>query len=82
MNHSLVFMTQSYFALVKNIRLNFPCYFIMEIPNKKELLQTASNYSSGIRFKDLMSVYKNCTAKQNSVLENHTTLPSVNSLCF
>ena len=34
---SLVFITQSYFAVVKNIRLNSTHYFIMKILNKQEL---------------------------------------------
>ena len=35
---SLVFITQSYFDVPeKNIRLNSPYYFIMKIPNKREL---------------------------------------------
>ena len=42
-NIFLVFMTQSYFALPKNIRLNSTLYFIMKIPNKWELQQIASN---------------------------------------
>ena len=37
LNVSLVFITQSYFALPKNIRLNSTHYFIMKIPNKREL---------------------------------------------
>ena len=36
LNISLVFITQSYFTVLKNIRLNFTHYFIMKIPNKKE----------------------------------------------
>ena len=36
LNISLVFITQSYFAVLKNIRLNFTHYFIMKIPTKKE----------------------------------------------
>ena len=31
---SLVFITQSYFAVPKHIRLNSMNYFIMKIPNK------------------------------------------------
>ena len=31
---SLVFITQSYFDVPKNIRLNSTRYFIMKIPNK------------------------------------------------
>ena len=34
LNISLVSITQSYFALPKNIRLNSTHYFIMTIPNK------------------------------------------------
>ena len=63
LNISLVFITQSYFTVPKNIRLNSTYYFIMKIPNKRELQQTAFNYSSGIDFKDLMNLYKKCTAK-------------------
>ena len=34
LNISLVFITQSYFAVPKNIRLNSTYYFSMKIPNK------------------------------------------------
>ena len=34
LNISLVFITQFYFALPKNIRLNSMHYFILKIPNK------------------------------------------------
>ena len=37
MNIFLVFITQSYFAVPKNIRLNSTHYFVMKIPNKREL---------------------------------------------
>ena len=37
LNPSLVFIIQSYFAVPKNITLNSTCYFIMKIPNKREL---------------------------------------------
>ena len=37
LNISLVFISQSYFALIKNIRLNSTHYFIRKIPNKREL---------------------------------------------
>ena len=42
LNISLVFITQCYFALTKNIRLNSKHYFIMKIPNKQELQQNQS----------------------------------------
>ena len=37
LNISLVFITQSHFAVPKNIRLNSTHYFVMKIPNKREL---------------------------------------------
>ena len=37
LNISFVFITQSYFAVPKNIRLNYTNYFIMKILNKQEL---------------------------------------------
>ena len=37
LNISLVFITQSYFALPKYIRLNSTHYFVLKIPNKREL---------------------------------------------
>ena len=37
LNIFLAFVTESYFALPKNVRLNSRHYFIMKIPNKREL---------------------------------------------
>ena len=50
---SLVFILQSYLAVVKNISLN-STHYIIKIPNKTELQQTAINHSSDIDFKDFM----------------------------
>ena len=59
LNIFLVFITQSYFAVPKNFRLNSTHYFIMKIINKKELQQIAFNHSSDIDFQDFMNLYKN-----------------------
>ena len=37
LSFSLVFISKTYFKLSKTIRLNATHYFIMKIPNKKEL---------------------------------------------
>ena len=42
LNISIVFITQSYFAVPKNIRLKSTCYFTMKILNKWELQQITS----------------------------------------
>ena len=49
---SLVFITQSYFTVPKNIRLNSSHCFVLKIPNKQELQQIAFNHSSDIDFED------------------------------
>ena len=79
---SLVFITQFYFAVPKNIRLNSTHYFIMKIPNKRELQQIAFNHSSDIDFKDFMNLYKKCTAKPYSFLVIDSSLASDNLLRF
>ena len=40
LNSFHVFITHTYFAVPKNIRLNSMHYFIMKIPNKQEFQQT------------------------------------------
>ena len=64
LNISLVLITQSYFAMPKNIRLSSTHYFITKIPKKQELQKIAFNNSSDIDFKDFMNLYKKC-------LQNH-----------
>ena len=54
LNISFVFITQSYFAVPKDIRLNSTQYFFMEIPNKRELQQIGFNRSSDIDFKNFL----------------------------
>ena len=56
-NISLVFIIQSHFAVSKNTRLNYTHYFIMRIPNKRELQQISFNHSSDIVFGDFMNLY-------------------------
>ena len=63
LNISLLFITQSYFVVPKNIRLNSTYYFVMKIPNKGEVQQIGFNHSSDIDFQDFMNLYKKCTEK-------------------
>ena len=82
LNISIVFITQSYFKVPKDVRLNSTHFFIMKIPNKREFQQIALNHSSDIDFKDFMKIFKKCPAKTYSFLVNDTTLPSDDSLRF
>ena len=82
LNISLVFITQSYFKVPKDVRLNSTHFFVMKIPNKRELQQIALNHSSDINSKDFIKIYKKCTAEPYSFLVNDATLASDNPLRF
>ena len=82
LNVSRVFITQSYCKVPKDVRLNSTHFFIMKIPNKRELQPIALNHSSDIDSKDFIKIYKNCTAEQYSFLVNDTTLRSDDPLRF
>ena len=82
LNISLVFITQSYFKVPKDVRLNTSHFFIAKIPNKRELQQIAINHSSDISTKDFINIYRKCTAEPYSFLVNDTTLASDNPLRF
>ena len=58
----------------KTTRLNVTHYFIMKIPDKRELQQITSNHSSDIDFKDFIKLYKDYIKEPNSFLANNTTL--------
>ena len=75
LNISIVFITQSCFKLPKDVQLNSTHFFIMNIPNKRELQQIALNHSSNVDFKDFLKIYKKCTTEPYSFLVNVTTLP-------
>ena len=82
LNISIVFITQSYFKLPKEVRLSTTHFFIVKIPNKREPRQIALNRLSDVDFKDFRKIYKKYTAEPYSFLVNHTTLPSDTSLRF
>ena len=82
LNISLVFITQSYFKVPKDVRLNTNDLFITKIPNERELQQIAINHSSDITTKDFANIYGKCTDEPYYFLVNDTTLASNNPLRF
>ena len=82
LNISPVFITQSYFKVPKDVRLNTTHFFIAKIPNKRELQQIATNHSSDISPKDFINIYRKCTVEPYSFFVNNTTLASDNPLRF
>ena len=66
----------------KTLRVNAALYFIMKIPNKRELQQMAPIHSPDIDFKDFMELYEDYTKEQYLFLVNDSTFLSDNSLRF
>ena len=80
-NISLVFITQSYFSVPKEVRLNLTHYLIMKI-NKRQLQNIAINHSGDIDYKDFIKIYRECTKEPYNFLTTDITLPSNNPLRF
>ena len=81
-NISLVFITQSYFSVPEDVRLNSTHYLVMKINNKRELQNIAINHSADIDYKDFLKIYRECTKEPYNSLTIDTTLPSTNPLRF
>ena len=82
LNIPLVFITQSYFSVPKEVRLNSTHFLIMKIHKKRELKNIAINHSSEIDFKDFRKIYKKCTSEAYSFLTIDMTLLLDNLLRF
>ena len=74
LNISFVFITQSYFKVPKDVRLN--------TTHKRELQEIAWNHSSDIKTEDFINTYRECTAEPYSFLVDDTTFASDNPLRF
>ena len=82
LNISLVFITQSYFSVPTDGRLNTTHYFIMKINNRIELKDIATDHSTDIDYEDFKKVYRECTKEPYNFLTIDTTLPASDPLRF
>ena len=77
-----MFITQSYFRIPKDVRLNSTHYLIMKINNRRELQNIAINHSADIDYNDFVKIYRECTRELYSFLTIDTTLPASACLRF
>ena len=68
LNISLVFITQSYFFVPKNVRLNSTHYLIMKINSKRELQNIAINHSKDTDYNNFVKIYRECKKKTYSFI--------------
>ena len=74
-NVSLCFLTQSYFSVPIDVRLNCIHYVAYKINKKKELQNIAINHSSDIDYKGFVKIYRNCTKEPYSFYTINTKVP-------
>ena len=82
LNISLIFITQSYSSLPKDVRLNSTHYLIMRINNKRELQNVTINHSADIDYQGLMKIYRECKKEPYKFLTIDTTLPASDPFRF
>ena len=68
LNISLRFLTQSYFSVPKDIRLNCPHYILFKLNNERELQNIAINHSADIDYNDFIKIYRYCTKDPHNFL--------------
>ena len=82
LNISLVFITQSYFSVPKDVRLNSTHYLIMKINTRQELQNITIDHSEDIDYKGFMKIYREFTKEPFNFLTIDATLPACDPLRF
>ena len=75
-NISLVFITQAYFSVPKNVKLNSTHYFIMKIKKRKEIQNIAISNSADVDYKNFMKIYRECIKEPYSFFGNRYNITS------
>ena len=68
LNIRLCFLTQSYFSVSKDVRLNCTHSIIFKLNNKRKLQNIAINHSADIDYKDFVKIYRYCTKEPYNFL--------------
>ena len=77
-----MFITQSYFSVPKDVKLNSRHYLIMKTKNERKLQNITINHSADIDYKDFLKIYRECTKKPYSFLTIDNKLPASDALRF
>ena len=73
LNISHCFLTQSYFSVPKDVRLNCTHYILFKLNNRRELQNIAIDHSADIDDKDFIKIYRVCTKEPFNFLTIDTT---------
>ena len=67
-NISPCFLTQSYFSVPNDVRLNCTHYILFKLNNRTELQNIAINHLADIDYKDFIKIYRDCTKEPYNCL--------------
>ena len=73
LNILLCFLTQSYFSIPKDVRLNCTHYILFKLKNRRELQNIAIDHSADIDYKDFIKICRVCTKEPFNFLTIDTT---------
>ena len=73
LNISLCFLTQSYFNVPKDVRLNCAHYILFKLNNRRELQNIVIDHSADIDYEDFIKIYRHCTREPFNFLTIDTT---------
>ena len=73
LNISLCFLTQSYFSVPKDVRLNCTHYILFKLNNRRELQNIAIDNSADIDYEDFLKIYRICTREPLNFFAIDTT---------
>ena len=73
LNMSLCFLTQSYFSVPNDVRLNCTHYILFKLHNRIELQNIAIDHSADINYKDFIKIYRVCTKEPSNFFTIDTT---------
>lgn len=67
-NASIIFISQSYFSIPKDIRINCDYFVVTRMGNKKELIEIAKDHTTDISNDKFKEIYIDATKDPHSVL--------------
>ena len=82
LNISLVFISQTYFSVQKEVRLSTNHYFIVKINGKRELQNITLNHSADLDYRGFLKIYSEFTKELYSFSTINTTIPTIGPLRF
>ena len=68
-----MFLTQPYFSVPKDVRLNCTHYNLFKLNNRRELQNIVIDHSADINYKDFIKIYRICTKEPFNFLTIDTT---------